>query len=79
MIAVRIIQVIAGLAGLVALALGLTFWIAQLDFISFHLLSGLLVTLTLLVMSNIALSAGCFLNIWLLTHFIVQFFNNLPT
>ncbi len=56
MIAVRIMQVIAGIAGLVALALGLTSWIAQLDFISFHMLSGLIVTLTLLVMSILALS-----------------------
>lgn len=56
MITVRIMQVIAGIAGLVALALGLAFWIAQLDFISFHMLSGLLVTLTLLVMSILALS-----------------------
>jgi hypothetical protein len=56
MIAVRIMQAIAGIVGLVALALGLAFWIAQLDFISFHMLSGLLVTLTLLVMSILALS-----------------------
>jgi hypothetical protein len=55
MIAVRSIQVIAGIAGLVALALGLAFWIAQLDFINLHMLSGLLVTLTLLVMSLLAL------------------------
>ncbi|GHO72376.1 hypothetical protein KSD_01470 [Ktedonobacter sp. SOSP1-85] len=63
MIAIRIIQVIAALAGLAALALGLTFWIAQLNFIGFHLLFGLLLTLALLVMSILALSTKS-LRIW---------------
>lgn len=56
MIVIRITQIIAALSGLVALVLGLAFWIANLDLISFHMLFGLLLTLTLLVMSSIVLS-----------------------
>ncbi len=51
MIAVRIIQWVAGLAGLGALALGLLFWIAQVDDINIHMLFGLTVALALLVLS----------------------------
>ncbi len=51
MIAVRIIQWVAGLAGLGALALGLLFWIAQIDLINIHMLLGLTVALALLVLS----------------------------
>lgn len=51
MIAVRIIQWVAGLAGLGALALGLLFWIAQIDLINIHMLFGLTVALALLVLS----------------------------
>jgi len=50
MIAVRIIRVIAGVAGLGALTLGLLFWIAQIDFISLHMLFGLIVALSLLIL-----------------------------
>ena len=63
MIATRIMQMVAGIAGLIALALGLTFWIARLNFISFHMLFGLIVALTLLVMSILALSTRG-LRIW---------------
>lgn len=51
MIAVRIIQWIARVAGLGALTLGLLFWIAQVDLISFHMLFGLTLALSLLVLS----------------------------
>jgi hypothetical protein len=54
MMTTRIIQVILGIAGLGALLLGLLFWIANIDLISIHMLLGLIVTLTLLVMSIIA-------------------------
>jgi hypothetical protein len=51
MIVVRIIQWVAGLAGLGALTLGLLFWIAQVDDINIHMLFGLTVALALLVLS----------------------------
>ena len=54
MIAVRIIQWIGGLAGLGALALGLLFWIAQIDFISVHMLFGLIVALSLVILGIVA-------------------------
>jgi hypothetical protein len=50
MIAVRIIRGIAGVAGLGALTLGLLFWIAQMNFISIHMLFGLIVALSLLIL-----------------------------
>ena len=50
MIAVRIIRVIAGIAGLGALTLGLLFWIANMNFISIHMLLGLTVALSLLTL-----------------------------
>ena len=49
--AVRILQGIAGIAGLGALTLGLLFWIAQVNFINIHMLFGLTVALSLLVLS----------------------------
>jgi hypothetical protein len=51
MTVVRIIQWIAGIAGLGALALGLLFWIAQIDLLNIHMLLGLTVALALLVLS----------------------------
>jgi hypothetical protein len=42
--------VIAGVAGLGALTLGLLFWIANLNFISIHMLFGLIVALSLLIL-----------------------------
>ena len=51
MTVVRIVQWIAGLAGLGALALGLLFWIAQIDLLNIHMLLGLTVALALLVLS----------------------------
>ena len=48
---VRIVQWIAGIAGLGALILGLLFWIAQIDLINIHQLLGLTVALALLVLS----------------------------
>src|SRR6266496_1079238 len=50
MIAVRIIRVITGVAGVGALPLGLLFWIAEIDFISLHMLFGLIVALSLLIL-----------------------------
>jgi hypothetical protein len=50
MIIVRIIRGIAGVAGLGALTLGLLFWIAQIDFIGLHMLFGLTVALSLLIL-----------------------------
>jgi len=54
----RILQIIVGIAGLCALVLGLFIWIANSDLTDIHLLFGLLVTLGLLVMSIIALTAS---------------------
>ena len=51
MIAVRIIVWIGRIAGLGALLLGLLFWIANIDFISLHILFGLAVALALLALS----------------------------
>ncbi|HLX57394.1 MAG TPA: hypothetical protein VKR83_10240 [Ktedonobacteraceae bacterium] len=53
----RIIVIIADLAGLGALLLGLIIWIANMGLTDIHMLFGLLVTLGLLVMSIIALTA----------------------
>src|SRR5712692_10480378 len=50
MIAVRKIRGIAGVAGLGALTLGLFFWIANMNFSSIHLLFGLTVALSLLIL-----------------------------
>jgi hypothetical protein len=55
MVIVRIIQWIAGLAGLAALALGLLIWFANMDsIISIHMLLGLTVALSLLILGIIA-------------------------
>ena len=51
MIAVRIIQWIAGIAGLGALVLGQLFWITNISFINVHMLLGLTVALLLLLLS----------------------------
>ena len=51
MIAVRIIVWIGRIAGLGALLLGLLFWIANIDFISIHILFGLAVAIALLALS----------------------------
>jgi uncharacterized membrane protein YhaH (DUF805 family) len=59
----RILQILVGIAGLCALVLGLFIWIANSDLTDIHLLFGLLVTLGLLVMSIIALTARR-LRIW---------------
>ena len=59
----RILQIIVGLAGLCALVLGLFIWIANSDLSDIHMLFGILVTLGLLVMSIIALTARR-LRIW---------------
>lgn len=47
---------IVRIAGLGALVLGLLFWIIQLNVISIHMLFGLIVALTLLVISLLAVS-----------------------
>lgn len=54
MITVRIIRGIVGVAGLGALVLGLLFWIAQVNIISVHMLFGLVVALSLLILSIVA-------------------------
>ncbi len=59
----RLLQIIVGIAGLCALVLGLFIWIANSDLTDIHILFGLLVTLGLLVMSIIALTARG-LRIW---------------
>ncbi len=59
----RILQIIVGIAGLCALVLGLVIWIANIDLTDIHMLFGLLVTLGLLAMSIIALTAPG-LRIW---------------
>ncbi len=59
----RILQIIVGIAGLCALVLGLFIWIANIDLTDIHMFFGLLVTLGLLVMSIIALTARG-LRIW---------------
>lgn len=56
MAAVRIISWIARLSGLVALVLGLVFWFAQINLITVHMAFGLLVALSLLVLSIVMLS-----------------------
>ena len=56
MITARIIQIISGVAGLGALLLGLLVWIANMNLTSIHMLFGLTVALTLLIMSIIAVS-----------------------
>jgi hypothetical protein len=53
----RLLQIIVGITGLCALVLGLFIWIANSDLTDLHMLFGLLVTLGLLVMSIIALTA----------------------
>ena len=53
----RILQIIVGLAGLCTLVLGLFIRIENLELTDIHMLFGLLVTLGLLVMSIIALTA----------------------
>lgn len=57
MLFVGIVRWIGGIAGLGALALGLLFWIANIDFISIHMLLGITVALSLLLLGLMALSA----------------------
>ena len=54
MIIVRIIRGIAGVAGLGTLALGLLFWITQIDIVIVHIVFGLTFALSLLVLSIVA-------------------------
>ena len=58
MIAVRIIRVIAGIAGLGALTLGLLFWIVNMNFIGLHMLFGLIVALSLLILGIVGVFTG---------------------
>ena len=53
----RLLQIVVAITGLCALVLGLFIWIANIDLTDIHMLFGLLVTLGLLVMSIIALTA----------------------
>ncbi len=59
----RLLQIVVGIAGLCALVLGLFIWIANSDLTDIHMLFGLLVTVGLVVMSIIALTARG-LRIW---------------
>lgn len=52
---IRTIQIIVGMAGLGALTLGLLFWIATIELISIHMLFGLIVALSLLIISLVAI------------------------
>lgn len=56
--AVAVIRWIGGIAGLGALLLGLLFWIANIDLISLHMLFGLTVALSLLVLGLVALATS---------------------
>lgn len=58
MTAVRIIDWIVRIAGLGAVVLGLSFWFLGIDLISIHMLFGLTVALSLLILSLIALSVS---------------------
>src|SRR5215470_19796184 len=58
MIAVRFIRGIAGVAGLGALTLGLLFWVASMNFISIHMLFGLVVALSLLILGVVGVSTS---------------------
>src|SRR5438067_2355951 len=58
MIAVRIIRVISGIAGLGALTLGLLFWIVNMNFIGLHMLFGLIVALSLLILGMVGVFTG---------------------
>lgn len=53
-ITILILLWVARIAGTVALLLGLTVWIFQIDLVGFHMLSGVLVALSLLISSLIA-------------------------
>jgi hypothetical protein len=59
----RLIQIIVGIAGLCALVLGLFIWITNSNLTDIHMLFGLLVTLGLILMSIIVLTARG-LRIW---------------
>jgi hypothetical protein len=52
----RITRAILGIAGLVALTLGLLYWIVNINLLNIHMIFGLIVALVLLVMSIIAVS-----------------------
>lgn len=52
---INTIEWVLRIAGLGALVLGLLFWIAQLNVINIHMLFGLIVALTLLLISLLAL------------------------
>src|SRR5215472_1934225 len=54
---VGIVRWIGSIAGLGALVLGLLFWIANIDFISIHMLLGITVALSLLIIGLVALTA----------------------
>ena len=62
-IAIRVFQWITGLAGLGALLLGLIYWIANISFITLHMLFGFTLTLSLLGLSILMLFIG-HMRIW---------------
>ena len=56
MLFVGIVRWIGRIAGLGTLTLGLLFWIANIDFIGIHMLLGITVALSLLLLGLVALS-----------------------
>lgn len=54
-ITIRIFQIIAGVLGLSALTLGLLYWIARINLLNIHMTFGMLVALSLLVISILVL------------------------
>ena len=56
MIAVRTIQWIAGIAGLIALVLGILFWITGADVITIHRFLGFIVAVALLILGIVGVS-----------------------
>ena len=58
MAAVRILTWIARIAGLGALLLGLTVWITGINIVAIHMLFGLTLTLSLLILSSIMVLTG---------------------
>jgi hypothetical protein len=56
MLFVGILRWVGSIAGLGALTLGLLFWIANINFISIHMLLGVTVALSLLLLGLVALS-----------------------
>jgi hypothetical protein len=55
---IRIIQWVARIAGVIALLLGLSHWIAELNIINIHMLFGIIVALDMLVLGLLLLATA---------------------